>query len=177
MSRNAQRSNNRSHELLHVAADGRVARMSPSAREWLEEFVTPLVNGGHHLPTELDYWLRRQRRLIERWPSTPPAPWIGLRPDGRLTVRLAEANPQQTTLLLVRERTGNGGAPRPELTPRESEVLHWIAEGKSNPEIAIILELSRRTVHKHVQHILKKIRVESRGAAMVWVWGLGSAGK
>ena len=51
------------------------------------------------------------------------------------------------------------------LTAREAEVLHWIGEGKSNPEIALLLRISPRTVHKHVEHILAKLGVETRLAA------------
>lgn len=51
------------------------------------------------------------------------------------------------------------------LTPREAEVLLWIAQGKSNPDIAIILGAAEGTVRKHVEHILEKLAVENRGAA------------
>lgn len=60
------------------------------------------------------------------------------------------------------ERLGSLG-----LTSRESEVLFWIAEGKTNPEIAILLNISPRTVHKHVEHIFGKLRVENRQAALL----------
>jgi DNA-binding CsgD family transcriptional regulator len=53
------------------------------------------------------------------------------------------------------------------LTKREGEVLEWIGRGKMNPEIAIILGTSPRTVQKHVEHILKKLDVENRHAATV----------
>lgn len=57
--------------------------------------------------------------------------------------------------------------PLPELTPRENEILGWIARGKSNPEIAVILGLSVRTVYKHVENLFAKLGVESRAQAMV----------
>jgi DNA-binding CsgD family transcriptional regulator len=52
------------------------------------------------------------------------------------------------------------------LTPREAEVLFWICEGKSNPEIGIILGSSARTVEKHVENILRKLGVPTRSAAV-----------
>jgi len=55
------------------------------------------------------------------------------------------------------------------LTPRETEVLRWIAEGKSNEEIALILGLSPRTVHKHVEHVLAKLEVPNRVSALLRV--------
>jgi DNA-binding NarL/FixJ family response regulator len=51
------------------------------------------------------------------------------------------------------------------ITAREAEVLFWIAQGKSNPDIATILNLGVRTVHKHVEHIFEKIGCETRAAA------------
>jgi DNA-binding NarL/FixJ family response regulator len=53
------------------------------------------------------------------------------------------------------------------LTPREAEVLFWVAQGKTNPEIGMILELSVPTVKKHLEHIFEKIGVENRGAAIL----------
>lgn len=51
------------------------------------------------------------------------------------------------------------------LTPRESEVLFWVAQGKANAEIALILEASAGTIRKHLEHIFEKLGVENRGAA------------
>ncbi|MBC7368119.1 MAG: response regulator [Undibacterium sp.] len=51
------------------------------------------------------------------------------------------------------------------LTAREAEVLFWIAQGKSNPDVATILTLGVRTVHKHVEHIFEKLGCETRAAA------------
>ena len=53
------------------------------------------------------------------------------------------------------------------ISPREAEVLLWVAQGKGNPEIAAILELSVATVKKHTIHIFEKLGVESRSAAML----------
>ncbi len=52
------------------------------------------------------------------------------------------------------------------LTRRESEVLFWLMEGKANGEIAIILGCRTNTVRKHMERILAKLEVESRGAAV-----------
>ena len=52
------------------------------------------------------------------------------------------------------------------LTSRELEVLHQLAEGRRNAEIAAELVLSRRTVDHHVSAILRKLGVDSRGAAV-----------
>lgn len=51
------------------------------------------------------------------------------------------------------------------LTPREAEVLLWVAQGKANGDIALILQTTESTVKKHLQHIFEKLGVENRGAA------------
>jgi DNA-binding NarL/FixJ family response regulator len=51
------------------------------------------------------------------------------------------------------------------LTPKEAEVLLWVAQGKSNAETALILGISEATVKKHLEHIFEKLGVEKRGAA------------
>jgi DNA-binding CsgD family transcriptional regulator len=53
------------------------------------------------------------------------------------------------------------------LSSRELQVALWIVQGKSNPEIAIILAISQRTVEKHMERILEKLGVENRTAAAV----------
>ena len=51
------------------------------------------------------------------------------------------------------------------LTPRETEVLSWVAKGKTNRDVADILGMSARTVSKHLEHVFEKLGVETRSAA------------
>jgi len=51
------------------------------------------------------------------------------------------------------------------LTPRAAEALLWVAQGKTNSDIATILGITESTVKKHVQEIFEKLGVETRGAA------------
>jgi len=51
------------------------------------------------------------------------------------------------------------------LTAREAEVLLWVAQGKSNPEISSILGAAENTIKKHLQHIFEKMGVDNRNAA------------
>lgn len=55
----------------------------------------------------------------------------------------------------------------PRLTAREREVLQWLSGGKTDRDIADILGISPRTVHKHLQRIYEKLGVETRTAAVV----------
>ncbi len=51
------------------------------------------------------------------------------------------------------------------ISPREAEILLWLAQGKSNSDIATLCEISVGTVKKHVNHIFEKIGVEGRTSA------------
>jgi two-component system nitrate/nitrite response regulator NarL len=55
---------------------------------------------------------------------------------------------------------------RPDLTPRESEVLHMIADGLSAPEIAKRIHLSPTTVKTHLHTLYEKLGVSDRAAAV-----------
>ncbi len=51
------------------------------------------------------------------------------------------------------------------LTQREAEVLHWVAAGKSNDDVARIIGVASATVKKHLEHIYDKLAVANRTAA------------
>jgi DNA-binding NarL/FixJ family response regulator len=63
------------------------------------------------------------------------------------------------------------------LTPRVAEVLLWVAQGKTNSDIATILGISESTVKKHVIEIFSVLGVETRSAATVRAIECLSGGK
>jgi DNA-binding NarL/FixJ family response regulator len=56
-------------------------------------------------------------------------------------------------------------AARHGLTSREAEVLLWISRGKQNRDVSEILQISPRTVNKHLEQIFEKMGVENRASA------------
>ena len=54
------------------------------------------------------------------------------------------------------------------LTPRERQILAWLARGVSNKEIARALDLAESTVKVHVQSVLRKLNIKSRVQAAVF---------
>ncbi|MGH8065989.1 MAG: LuxR C-terminal-related transcriptional regulator [Candidatus Entotheonellia bacterium] len=57
------------------------------------------------------------------------------------------------------------------LTPREAEVLQWLAQGKTRKEISVILEVGEATVRTHLEHLYAKLGVANRvEAASVALW-------
>lgn len=75
-------------------------------------------------------------------------------------------------LLARKKAQGFGALP---VTPREREVLAWLAAGKTDKDIGAILGMSPRTVQKHLQHIYEKLGVETRTSAVVRAMELTSA--
>jgi two-component system nitrate/nitrite response regulator NarL len=64
----------------------------------------------------------------------------------------------------IQERERTGGAPQ--LTDREREVLHLIADGLSAPEIGKRIHLSTTTVKSHLHSLYEKLGVSDRAAAV-----------
>jgi DNA-binding CsgD family transcriptional regulator len=100
---------------------------------------------------------------------TPPLAGIfaSMRARRRITARLRE--------LELALRDVPGAAPSVEgaadLTPRELEVLEHVAAGRTDREIATLLYVSARTVHKHLEHVYEKLGVRTRTAAAMLVFG------
>ena len=90
-------------------------------------------------------------------------------PEGQLLVRrFAESGAAESLMLRLEEHLA---IPSPDalrqlgLTPREAEVLYWMTQGKTSPEIGVILEAAPNTIKKHAQNIFTKLEVENRTAA------------
>jgi DNA-binding CsgD family transcriptional regulator len=93
--------------------------------------------------------------------------------DARELARLEVARPMLASLFRMARAldAAREAAERPPccagtpLTPREREVLRWVAAGKTNRDVADILGASPRTVAKHLERVYVKLGVESRTAA------------
>lgn len=160
--------------MVRLDARGRLNGCPPRARLLLADFfgASPAAHGKP--PEAVQHWLRQQRLPGTRSGKIPAPrePLMVEREGRRLTIRLLADAEAGQMLVLEEQRTTLATAPlqRLGLTARQAEVLKWIAQGKTNPEIGTILGLSAGTVHKHTEHIFARLRVETRTAAAALAW-------
>lgn len=140
------------------AVDGgqRLRWATPLAQAWLGR----VVEADGQLPPPLRRWLlgeahdpmctliaEGQRLVFSRLDATADGGW-------RLLVQRHAPVPEPAALMRALK-----------LTAREAEVLYWVSLGKTNTDIAAIIQMSPRTVNKHLEHIFTKLNVETRTAA------------
>jgi DNA-binding CsgD family transcriptional regulator len=146
---------------------GRVKLITALARKYLTEYLGASQKLGLELPEALLTWQRSQQAQLSEG-CMPPVrlPLVLHRGEDRLRVRLLSS--AENDLFLLEEVPSAPDVLKPEsasLSRRELEALAWIAQGKTNSELAAILGISLSTAKKHVEHILDKLGVETRTAA------------
>jgi non-specific serine/threonine protein kinase len=111
-------------------------------------------------------------RLPEAAYRAARAAGMAMSPTAAIAEALADSPLPATT---PASATADVPAARAELTPREREVLHMLAAGRSNREIGEALFISPRTVQTHVTHLLAKLELPSRTAATAFAHDHGLA--
>lgn len=126
------------------------------------------------LPDEVERWARRCQELFrsERSVTVPAKPLIKDGVDARLVVRFLPDLGSDFALLLEERpyAAANECLAQLGLSLRQAEVLLWIARGKTNSEIATILNVRHRTIDKHVEHIFEHLGVEKGMGAAAIAW-------
>lgn len=147
-------------ELVVTTADGEIIE-GEKAANWFFGKNLERAHGvkGVILPKVVRQWLKR---LATSQGVVPP---LDLQEDHhRVIVSFAHCK-EERIFLLMREESSKLSFERLEglgLTKREAEVMHWICDGRKNPEIAQLLEISQSTVNHHVEHIFHKLGVDNR---------------
>ncbi|MBO3761272.1 response regulator [Ciceribacter sp. L1K22] len=170
-------SNARSAQSARVALDaaGRhlLAMRSNGSVLWSTPQATRLVNAATGRDDGLDAISRTVRQWMERRQqpgfSRDASFMVDAAPSLQMTFLGAISNDEYLFRLTSATKRDDDVALRNAfgLTQRESEVLIWIAKGKSNRDIGEILGLSARTVNKHLEQIYVKLGVENRASAAV----------
>jgi predicted ATPase/DNA-binding CsgD family transcriptional regulator len=130
------------------------------------------VLGGRLLPPELALL---ERRLLPAYQALGPVAAEAAWNEG------AAMSLDEALHIALRDGVSGGdvqgsrptaatGEPAPGLTHREREVVQLIAQGFSNPQIATTLVISRRTVERHVENMLRKLQLTGRSQLAVWAF-------
>ena len=145
-----------------IDARGRILWATPEAQALLNQYRHTSTGNPVELSEQLSSWLPNGQKGHDL--ALPLS-----QQDLVLTVHYFKQNDEDEILLKIQ-------SPNVEIDPailedslaitgRESEVLLWVAHGKTNREIADILEMSPRTVNKHLEQMYPKIGAHNRTSA------------
>ena len=139
--------------VLILTARGGAADKVEGFRLGADDYVTK--------PFTLDELLGRVRALLRRATQAPPPPTGQARRESPTAA--VESVPDGGTLPDVIGYTDEELVARFGLTLRQARVTRLLAQGLTNPEIGEVLAISRLTVRNHVEQVLAKVGVSSRG--------------
>lgn len=150
--------------LIAVGADGQILWMTPESEKLFMAFAgaDAKARDGAARPELATGLAEIISKKLSKYPlqvrgdETIFASFIGNSRSGEFLIRLREGTASSEEELLRKHL---------HLTAREAEVLLWITQGKSNRDVAEILNFSPRTVNKHLEQIFQKLNVENRTAA------------
>jgi DNA-binding response OmpR family regulator/DNA-binding CsgD family transcriptional regulator len=151
------------HYLLTLDLQGHLRWATPQAYQLLTKADAVSDNHLHEKITrELREWLSHKpdigRQLVLSGLAQALSVEIVSMMDGReYLLRLSAVHQIEEDTRLLRQQFA--------VTGREADVLLWVAKGKTNREIAQILDMSPRTVNKHLEQIFRKLGVENRTSA------------
>lgn len=148
--------------VLAFSRDGRLNWGSSGAMSLLSEpGAATLVQSGRAAP-ELATWLSTL--------GNQPLSSASIFTSSGYALKYLGSSGNEIMVAIKRYREGENEARLAaafHLTQREAEVLVWLSRGKTNRDIAEILELSARTVNKHLEQIFHKMGVDNRTSAAV----------
>lgn len=148
--------------LVTVNAHGVMLWGTPQAHALLAKAEIDSLRQAKELAPQIQRWLQQpelaqsQALKVKQLSYPLELKLVAYQSSDEVLVRLIDGNRPTGSALLKSKLS---------ITERESEVLHWIANGKTNREIAEILEMSPRTVNKHLEQLFPKLGVENRTAA------------
>jgi len=151
--------------MLATDASGSLLWCTPRAEEAISR-VVPGWSRRETLPPEVRVPVER---LLLRGAAGASIRFEQAAPGGMLELVLVTRYRENEVLIRLNELNPGKDVDRLALslglTRREAEVLLWVSYGKSSGDISEVLEISPRTVQKHLEHVYEKLGVETRSAA------------
>ncbi|MGD2117204.1 MAG: DNA-binding response regulator [Chromatiales bacterium] len=146
--------------ILELNQQGDIVWATQQAKKLLDTIKTLEAENQDTFQQRLQNWLEqkdeRSPLVFKQDDTTIQLTYLSAQKDQHHLVQLAEREPGKNTQVLTEHLP---------VTQREAEVLLWLSHGKTNREIAQILDISPRTVNKHLEVIFRKLEVDNRTAA------------
>jgi DNA-binding CsgD family transcriptional regulator len=169
---------------IRLSSDLQPIGLSDQVRQVLQGYFNDWTN-REKLPDSLAAWVSRSSALLRPDLMLGPLQAFSIESvRGRLLVRYFPRDRDGVTCLIMVEVPAVPNFSRLRrmgLTLRECEVMHWMARGKRDAEIATIIGTATKTVGKHVEHALRKFRAPNRTtavrAAVEWLESETNIGK
>lgn len=157
--------------VISLAIDGRVQLITPQAKHLLNQYFG--CQDSYTLPDSLQQWFQDQLSQLTRNSHGLPTclPFYREQAEQRLVIHLIPDPIREQYLLLLEEQKlllfSIAALESLGLTQREAEVLFWVAKDKSNAAIARVMDCCEGTVRKHLEHLYKKLDVQTRVGAVM----------
>jgi DNA-binding CsgD family transcriptional regulator len=157
--------------LLILTSEGQIKFMTQRGKTLLNQYFHP--DACNNLPNPLHHWFKHQIALLtsNNKITSLDFPLQVEQAGKQLLVHFISDRISPHYLLLLQEQElqsfSIASLELLGLTPREAEVLFWVAQDKSNAAIAKVLGCSQGTVRKHLEHIHRKLNVQTRTAAVM----------
>jgi len=138
--------------------------------EWADKVKGLNLGADDYLikPFGIQELLARVRAVLRRTKATEMRPGEPDIESGGLQMNFARGR-----LATSGQEIGMTPMGRPILSGRQREILFIVAEGRSNKEIAALLQVSQQTVKNHMTNIMSKLEANDRGHAVVLAHRLG----
>ncbi len=146
------------NKVFCVNQHGRLSWATPYVHKLIDNIADDVNSPWATIADKLAIWLatdHTQNLQFDCFSSPLNLSYVRQQQDKHL-LRITEVKQQKTAEHLQQQLP---------ITKRESEVLFWVSYGKTSWEISQILEMSPRTVNKHLEQIYKKLGVDNRTSA------------
>lgn len=155
--------------VVEVDEKGKIVWTTAKANTLLQKIEKRRKGHALYLPSIIGNWMRKWHKTFSDSSNIPvPIKPLKIETESSL-IRIQLSQENGTTLLFLEEQLHELPVERLHslgLTPRETEVLGWVAQGKANLEISDILGIGIGTVKTHLERIYVKLGVDHRHAAM-----------
>lgn len=148
--------------ILEIDNSGNIVWATQQAKRLFDKVQNFQLKGSEEFQHRLQNWLHREDEeeraplIFKHKDLNIQLTYLSGKNHHHHLVQLSEHNPGNDIEILAEHLA---------VTLREAEVLFWLSRGKTNREIAQIMDISPRTVNKHLEVVFRKLEVENRTTA------------